>query len=65
MTLAEIKKMEAVCRLAAEALQMAGKMVQPGVTSQEINDAVHEFTLSKGCLSAPLNYHGFPKSICI
>ncbi|WDE97058.1 type I methionyl aminopeptidase [Lentisphaera profundi] len=64
MTLDEIKKMEAVCRLAAEALQMAGKMVKPGVTSQEINDAVHEFTLSKGCLSAPLNYHGFPKSIC-
>ncbi len=64
MTLDEIKKVEAVCRLAAEALQLAGKMVKVGTTTQEINDAVHEFTLSKGCTSAPLNYHGFPKSIC-
>ena len=64
MNLDEIKKMETVCQLAAQALQLAGKMVKAGTTTQELNDAVHEFTLSKGCLSAPLNYHGFPKSIC-
>ena len=64
MSLSDIKKMEKVCRLAAETLQYAETLIQPGVTTQDINDAIHERTLSIGCTSAPLNYHGFPKSIC-
>ena len=64
MNLAEIKKMEKVCRLAAEMLQYAQTLVKPGVSTLEINDAIHDRTLSIGCESAPLNYHGFPKSIC-
>ena len=64
MTMAEIRKMEVVCRLAAEMLQYSEKLVKPGVSTLEINDAIHERTLSLGCESAPLNYHGFPKSVC-
>lgn len=64
MSLNEIKKMEIVCQLAAKVLQHAQKLVQPGYTTQQINDELHELTLSLGCESAPLNYHGFPKSIC-
>jgi methionyl aminopeptidase len=56
--------MEVVCRLAAEMLQYSEKLVKPGVSTLEINDAIHERTLSLGCESAPLNYHGFPKSVC-
>jgi methionyl aminopeptidase len=64
MSVADILKMEKVCRLAAETLQMASRIIRPGITTQDINDAVHEYTLSLGCQSAPLNYHGFPKSVC-
>ena len=64
MNIAEIRKMEVVCRLAAEVLQYAQTLVQPGVTTLEINDAIHDRTLSLNCESAPLNYHGFPKSVC-
>jgi methionyl aminopeptidase len=64
MNIAEIRKMEIVCRLAAEVLQYAQTLVQPGVTTLEINDAIHDRTLSLNCESAPLNYHGFPKSVC-
>ena len=64
MSPAEIKKMEIVCQLAAQTLQYAAKLVAPGVTTGYINDAVHEFTLSLDAESAPLNYHGFPKSVC-
>jgi methionyl aminopeptidase len=64
MSMADIRKMEIVCRLAAEVLQYAETLVQPGVTTLEINDAIHDRTLSLECESAPLNYHGFPKSVC-
>ncbi len=60
----EIPKMRAAGRLAAKALAEAGKLVAPGVTTDEINRFVHEFTLSQGALPAPLGYHGFPKSVC-
>jgi len=64
MNISEIRKMEVVCRLAAETLQYAQKLVQPGVSTDELNNALHEHALSVDCTSAPLNYHGFPKSIC-
>jgi methionyl aminopeptidase len=51
-------------QLAAEALDMIGPHVIPGVTTQELDDRVLEFALSKGAVPAPLNYRGFPKSIC-
>src|SRR5690606_9862310 len=39
-------------------------MLRPGITTEEINRFVHEDTLRRGARPAPLNYHGFPKSVC-
>jgi methionyl aminopeptidase len=60
----EIPKMRAAGRLAARTLEHAGKYVRAGITTDEINKIVHDFTLSHGAVPAPLNYHGFPKSLC-
>ena len=60
----EIKKMEKACQLAAEILQYAGKYVREGITTNEIDRIVEDYTLTKGATSAPLGYHGYPKSIC-
>ncbi len=46
-------------------LDEVGKLVKPGVTTNEINDFVHKYTIDRGGIPAPLNYHGFPKSCCI
>lgn len=40
------------------------KMIGPGVTTQEIDDLVHDMTVQMGGIPAPLNYDGFPKSVC-
>jgi methionyl aminopeptidase len=61
---AEIEKMRAAGKLAAELLQYIESFVKPGVNTQELNDICHEYTLKRGATSAPLNYKGFPKSIC-
>lgn len=60
----EIRLMRDVGRLAAKTLEHAGSFVKAGVTTNEINQIVHDFTLSHNALPAPLNYHGFPKSVC-
>jgi methionyl aminopeptidase len=60
----EIEVMRESCKLAARTLRMAGELVKPGVSTGEINDAVHEFITEHGAVPAPLNYHGFPKSVC-
>ncbi len=60
----EIDKMRAAGRLAAETLAMIEKHIQPGVSTLELNDICHDFTISRGAVCAPLNYRGFPKSIC-
>jgi methionyl aminopeptidase len=51
-------------RLAAEALDMLIPHVRPGVTTEHLDDLVLEFALDHGAMPAPLNYRGFPKSIC-
>lgn len=51
-------------QLAASALDMIAPYVQPGVTTEELDDRVLEFALDHGAVPAPLNYRGFPKSIC-
>jgi len=60
----EIALMRDACRLAAEILARASELVRPGVTTNQINTFVHEYTLKKGAYPSPLNYHGFPKSVC-
>ena len=60
----EIELMRKVCRLAAETLQVVGDEIRPGMTTLDIDRIVHEHTLSQGARPAPLNYKGFPKSVC-
>ena len=51
-------------RLAAEALDMIGEHVVPGVTTEHLNQICHDFIIAHNAVPAPLNYRGFPKSIC-
>lgn len=59
-----VRGMEKTCRLAAETLVFGGTLVKEGVSTNEIDDAIREFILSRGATPSPLNYHGYPKSIC-
>ena len=45
-------------------LDAVEKMIGPGVTTQQIDDLVHDMTVQMGGIPAPLNYEGFPKSVC-
>ena len=61
----ELEQMRIACRLAAEVLEMIAPHVKPGVTTDELNLICHNYMVDvQGCIPAPLNYHGFPKSIC-
>ncbi len=52
-------------KYAADVLEMIGPYVVEGVTTEELNQRCHEYIVDKqACIPAPLNYHGFPKSIC-
>jgi methionyl aminopeptidase len=46
-------------------LEMVEPRIRPGLRTDDINTWVHEFTLSHGGVPAPLNYRGFPKSVCV
>ena len=61
---AEIDQMKPAGGLAAKLLELVSEHINPGVTTLELNELCHNFTVSKGAISAPLNYRGFPKSIC-
>jgi len=63
-TIEEIETMKRSCRLAAEVLVFIEPYVKPGVSTDELNDLCHDFILKNGAIPSPLNYHGFPKSIC-
>merc|ERR1719223_1554878 len=60
----EIKKMRAAGRVAREVLDIAGRAVRPGITTDEIDNLVHAESVKRGAYPSPLNYHGFPKSCC-
>ena len=60
----EIPLMRASCQLAAQVLIFIEEHVQPGVSSQSLDKLCHEFILDHKARPAPLNYKGFPKSIC-
>jgi methionyl aminopeptidase len=56
--------MRAAGRLAAETLDYITPFVRPGVTTEELDRLCYELVDQRGGISAPLNYRGFPKSIC-
>lgn len=61
----EIEKMRVAGRLAAQVLEMIEEHVQPGVSTGELDRICHEYIVNEQrAIPAPLNYRGFPKSIC-
>jgi len=61
----EIEKMRVAGRLGAEVLEMIGPHVQAGITTDELDRICHDYIVNEqGAIPAPLNYRGFPKSIC-
>ena len=61
----EQEKMRIAGRLAAEVLDMIGDFVQPGISTNELDQICHKYiTETQNAIPAPLNYRGFPKSIC-
>ena len=59
-----LEGMEASCQLAKATLEMVAENIQVGVTTDQINSWVHEYTLDHGAIPATLNYKGYPKSTC-
>ena len=60
----ELEQMKAAGRLASECLEWIINQVEPGMSTQAIDDLQVQFAKKHGVICAPLNYHGFPKSIC-
>jgi methionyl aminopeptidase len=59
-----IEKMRVAGRLAAQARELVGSHVAPGVTTDELDRVGHEAYLARGSYPSPLNYKHFPKSLC-
>jgi methionyl aminopeptidase len=52
------------CRMGREVLDVAGRALRVGVTTDEIDRIVHEACIERDCYPSPLNYYNFPKSVC-
>jgi methionyl aminopeptidase len=59
-----IERMRVAGRVAAEVLAETGAAVRPGITTDELDVICHEACIRHGAYPSPLNYHGFPKSVC-
>ena len=59
-----IERMRHAGAVAAEVLRLAGQAVKPGVTTDEIDSLVHELCIARNAYPSPLNYMGYPKSVC-
>ena len=60
----DIEKIKESSKINMAVLDAVGEMIGPGVTTQEIDDLVYKITTEMGGIPAPLNYEGFPKSVC-
>jgi len=60
----DFKKMRKAGRLAAYILDQLYELIQPGISTLEINDFCHDLIIKNKAIPAPLNYKGFPKSVC-
>ena len=61
----ELGFMRQACKITAAARALAGEMVRPGVTTKQIDTAVHDFIVAQGARPSFLGYHGYPASACI
>jgi len=60
----DIVLMRSSCQLAAKTLRFLGTQLRAGMSTGEIDRLCHEYIVSRGAIPSPLNYHGFPKSVC-
>lgn len=60
----EIEIMRESCQLAANCLDFIGSKIEVGMTTEDINELAHNYIIERGATPSPLNYHGFPKSVC-
>jgi methionyl aminopeptidase len=63
-TEAQIEGIRRACQLSKEILDMVDKRIKIGISTAEIDTWVHEYTIGHGAIPAPLNYEGFPRSVC-
>jgi methionyl aminopeptidase len=63
-TVKEVNALRVASQMAADTLLRVGDMIRAGITTDDIDKFVHEDTVRRGAWPAPLNYHGFPKSVC-
>jgi methionyl aminopeptidase len=63
-TVKDVNGIRVASQMAADTLLKVGEMLRPGLTTEDINRFVHEDTIRRGAIPAPLNYNGFPKSVC-
>jgi methionyl aminopeptidase len=59
-----IEKMRVAGKIAAQAMHAAAEIINPGVTTDDLDQVVHEFLIDKGAYPSTLGYRGFPKSCC-
>jgi methionyl aminopeptidase len=64
MSAAELALMRKACQAAAEMLEHLGGLVKPGVSTHDLDVEAVKWTQARGYKNGPLNYHGFPRSIC-
>lgn len=65
-TAEEIEKLRVACKLASDVLVMIEPYVKAGVTTGELDRICHDYMVNEQkVIPACLNYHGFPKSVCI
>jgi len=60
----DIQYLRRAGRLVLDTLDLVESKIRPGLTTDEINSIVHDFTIQNNAIPAPLNYKGFPKSVC-
>uniref|UniRef100_A0A8H8CND6 Methionine aminopeptidase n=1 Tax=Psilocybe cubensis TaxID=181762 RepID=A0A8H8CND6_PSICU len=65
LSLEEQEKMRTVCRLTREVLDIAASHIRPGVTTDEIDEIVHNATIERNAYPSPLGYRNFPKSVYV
>lgn len=60
----EIEQMKMSCRMAADTLIFVGENIKEGISTSTLDKLVHDYIVSQGAIPSPLNYKGFPGSVC-
>ncbi|MBF8983834.1 type I methionyl aminopeptidase [Lutibacter sp. B2] len=60
----QIEKIRESGKINIAALDLVGKQIKAGITTEDINQIIHEYTIAQGAIPAPLDFCGYPKSVC-